>query len=311
MRYELKSSASELRPKAALVLANVRPEALFYSGRGQRHPLGVFNLTFSEIVRAMRSVLDELEAARTSANYASPKNYDWHRQLLTATDHMLDSIIQHLDSYGTIIEALFENKDAEGAKKIKKSVHGEIRSYRDRVAKIVNAIKHNHRKLAPFYFHNVGLFVPGYFVEGVCENGAIGPDPLIHGQSNTAISFNRDLPFHIVNLYFAAAVLGGAVQGHTKAKAEVTDGGKTDADTELAEVFRRLSILPHMFFPDEVSMPMPVVDFRKKAGSEDFTVTLECPASRSKPQRVPSGSHCQASWSGDGASTMFKVPYWG
>lgn len=95
------------------MLSNLGTRTLYFSGRGQRHPLGVFNLTLPEIVKHMGKVLDELARAANDATYANPKNYDWHRDLLNATDHLLDAVVQHLDCYGMIVESLFEGRPGD------------------------------------------------------------------------------------------------------------------------------------------------------------------------------------------------------
>ena len=310
MRYQLASTPMSLRPKAATVLGVLGAHPLFFAKQGNRHPLGVYNLTFRDIVRHMAHVLDELDKAANETTYANPANYDWNRDLLNATDHLLNAIVQHLDSFATIVEAFFESKGNEVAERIKKSIKCEVRPYRDHVAKIVNAIKHRHAKLASFYFHDVGLFVPGYFVEGVCEGGAIGPDPTVHGDSNSAISFNRDLPFHMVNLYFASGILGGAIQGLLRSTPRNTDIELSNTDRELGEVMRRLSTMSRMYFPDEMSMAMPLVEYRGAIGKRDFSILLEYPAQRIRARAIPAGCRAQVSWSGDGASRTFKVPYW-
>src|SRR5437867_3176488 len=120
MRYELSSTPSKLRPKAAIALSSIGSRALHFAGRGQRHPLGIFNLTFSIVVGALRATLDELDTVTSAALYASPANYDWSRPLLTATDHLLDSIVQHLDSYPVIVEAFFEDARSNESEQIKK-----------------------------------------------------------------------------------------------------------------------------------------------------------------------------------------------
>jgi hypothetical protein len=174
----------------------------------------------------------------------------------------------------------------------------------------VNAIKHKHRKLSSLHFHGIGLFCPGYFVEGVCGDGAIGPDPDVHKDANVAISFNRDLPFHIINLYYAAAVLGAEIQKLTRMPFQMQEESLNRSDEALAEVMRRLSILPRTYFPDEARMPVPLVEYRRVPSAVDFKILLELPAQRVKARSVPTGSSLQVSWSGDGISRTYKLPYW-
>lgn len=283
---------------------------MHFGQRGQRHPLGIFNLTFATVVHSFRLTLDELATAESEARYARPQNYNWSDPLLNATDQLLDAIVQHLDSYSQIIATLFSDPHCAEAKRATSRVRRETKPYRDRVAKIVNAIKHNHRKLSVVHFHGPGLFFPGYFVEGVCAGGAIGPDPAIHPNSNTAISFNRDLPFHMVSLYFAASVLADAVHDIDDAPMQITETSLTRPDKDLADVIRRLSALPRTYFPDEARMSVPLVEYRQTPDSDEFKVVLEYPAHRAKARGVPAGCRIQVSWRGDGVSKTYKLPYW-
>jgi hypothetical protein len=310
VRFDLSSTPEHLRPQAALVLSNLGGVPLYHATRGQRHPLGIFNVTFAEVVRSMRTVLDELDAIENRASYATPANYSWAARLLDATDHLLDSIIQHLDSHAAIVETLFEDKHCQDAKKAIQSIRRATRRYRDHVAKIVNAIKHNQRKLSAILIHDVGLCIPGYFVEGVCKGGAIGPDPDIHDDSNVAISFNRDLPFHMINLYHAAATLASVVQKVTGAAITTADTSLNKSDEEIADVMRRLSLRPRLFYPDEATKPLPLVEYRREIGTEDFRIRLEMPGRGASVLSLPRKYYLKVQWSGDGVSRRFKYPYW-
>src|SRR5262245_18275161 len=70
---------------------------------------------------------------------------------------------------------------------------GLSKGYRIHIGKLVNHLKHNQGRLRSIIFFNNTDVFPGYFVEGVNAQGALGPADHIHEGGNTAFSFARDL----------------------------------------------------------------------------------------------------------------------
>lgn len=310
MRYELASGSGNLKPRAALALANLGETTSHHQGHGLRPPLAIFNVSFNEVIAKLTVLLDHLENANERLPHLDPKEKGWDQRLLDAQDHVLDALMQHLDSYKSIICCFYEDCGSKSAQKILRSLNRDIRSYRDHVAKIVNLIKHKQRRLSTVFFHDPGIYCIGYYVEGVLLDGAIGPDPEVHRGSNVAISFNRDLPFHICNLYSCSAALATAIYQVSGAKPAPTTA-ETKSDKELVAVLRRVSALPMLFFPDEVRKPNPVVRYVPDRRSNAVRVILEMPSRRFRPRTIPAGCRIQTTWCGDGVSRTFKAPYFG
>lgn len=311
MHYDLKNTKGQLRPRATLVLDNLGNRPLYHSIRGLRHPLGIFNFTFGEVIAKTTKLLDLLENAAQTLPYLDQKRNGWDQELLDATDHFLDAIMQHLDGFKSIIGCFFEDCGSKSAQKVLRSLSREIREYRDHVASIVNSIKHEQRRLSSIFFHNPGLFVVGYFVEGVLPNGAIGPDPKIHHGSNVAISYNRDLPFHFCNIYYTASVLAQHI--HTICGVTPKENPSTsNSDEALEKVLKRVAVLPMIFFPDEIRKPVPLIRCNPKLGDDlRVEITLEMPSKRFKARSIPPGCQIRTTWHGDGVAQTFKVPYMG
>ena len=206
MHYEITTKGGLLTPTSALVLANLGGVTIYNTERGLRHPLGIYNFTFDEIVTKSHTLLDALEEANDKLPHINRGEKKWDEKILDATDHVLDSIMQHLDSFKSIVCCFYQDCDSKEAQKINRSLQKEMREYRAHVANIVNLIKHKQRKLSAILFHGPGIFDVGYYVEGVLADGTVGPDPEIHADSNVAISYNRDLPFHLCNIYYCSAV---------------------------------------------------------------------------------------------------------
>ena len=310
MRYEISSQLGQIRPRAAFVLENLGNVALYHGNHGVRHPLGIYNLTLSELLDKITSLLDLLERANDQLPYLDPDAKGWDHELLDATDHVLDAVVQHLDAYKSIICCFFEDCASKPAQKILRSLNRDIREYRDAVATIVNAIKHKQRRLTTFFFHEPGTFALGYFVEGVLADGAIGPDPQIHRGSNVAISYNRDLPFHICGIYFCAAALANHIHNICGIM-PTPNSGDSKSNDQLGQILRRVSALPMLFFPDEIKKSVPVVRYVPDRRTDGFRVTLEMPSYRFKPRTVSPGCHARATWMGNGVSRTFKMPYFG
>jgi hypothetical protein len=170
-------------------------------------------------------------------------------------------------------------------------------------------------KMVAFQFQKYGM-VEGK-VRQVSADATEAPSPNTRSDALTGrdrpmgpLSFNRDLPFHMVNLYFVSAVVGGHLQKLLGPGPTVPDAPLAESDNELAEVLRRLSLMSRTFFPDEVRMPVAAVQYRGNSGGQGFSVLLELPARRIKARALPANAQARISWSGDGVSTTYKVPYW-
>lgn len=310
MRYELSSKKSGIRPKAVGVLANLDGITLHNSKYGLRHPLGVYNISFGTVLKKINAVLGEVEDVREASAYRDPKKYDWDETLVSNLDHMLDAIMEHLDDCKNIICCFYEDCGAKPASKAIRQFNREIRAYRDHVAIIVNAIKHNQNRLRSMFFETFDEFVPGYYVEGVVSDGVVGPNPVIHEKGNVAISLNRDLPFHICNLYYVSSVLANTVVQLTGARPASSVDEKSNA-AELSTVLRRVSVLPSIVFPDEAKKPYPHVKYVSDSAKGEERLLLEFPSNRLKPRPVPPGSRVRLSYGGDGVTRTFKMPYFG
>ena len=310
MHYDITTKEGLLKPKSTLVLSNLGDVKLYNLERGLRHPLGIYNFTFNEVVSKSHTLLDALEEANNNLPHINHDEKKWKERILDATDHFLDAVMQHLDAYKSIICCFYSDCNSKEAQKINHSLQKEIHAYRDHVAKIVNLIKHKQRKLSLILFHGPGIFDLGYYVEGVLEDGTVGPDPEIHAGSNVAISFNRDLPFHLCNIYYCSAVLAAHIHKICGAIPVSSTEEPISGDT-LANLIKRIAALPMQFFPDEIEKPVPLVKVIPIRNSNHFKATLEMPSKRIKARTIPPQCRIQVSWEGDGISRSFKMPYFG
>lgn len=260
MKFEYTGNADYLIPKAIFALRQLEGIELFHAEQDirHRHPLEIYSTTFSAAINDTIRLIDALQILSADLPHLSNKNLGWEKNLATITDNWLDSIFQHIDSCKSVISCFFSKNQEKKRDKCIRLFKKEIKQYREEVAKIVNLIKHNQRFIRIIYFHWVGGFVLGYFVEGVVENGTLGPDPLIHEKSNSAFSYNCTIPMHLCNIFFISSALAQTVYSITNKKIHFNNEQKCTLSCDLNDAMKKVSLLPLLFFPDEVKKPVPV-----------------------------------------------------
>lgn len=148
----------------------------------------------------------------------------------------------------------------------------------------------------------------GYFVAGPDSRGVIGPNPHIHrpwkGQA-TAFSFNRDLRRLFVSLYQIGEFVTEFLRGIGTPEPHDWKGASAD---ELYDIAQRISRLPTFYFVDEVPNRNPVV-FVPAGGVRKINIADD--AARPTPVPVARPFQATVQYLGDGATTMFKIPYMG
>lgn len=309
MRFEYQGSYENLAPKAVAALTNLDGVPLFHHVQEMRHPLEIYLTTFSDVLEQKLSLIELLNEASTELPYIGNAKTGWEKKIIAATDHWLDSVIQHVDSCKGILSSFYGANEAKQQAKRISAFSKDIEQYRKQVATIVNLIKHKHRFLRLVYFHWVGGFVPGYFVEGVVDEGVLGPDPLVHANANTAISYNRDIPLQLANIFSISAVLAQHIYEITK-RPVCVNADKPFRDPNLAKVIKLVSVMRLEFFPDEVKKPVPFVKYQDKE-SETIRVLIELPSKRGRPQAVPENSRITTTFRVGEIARTCKLPYFG
>lgn len=307
MRFEYRGTSEYLVPKAVAALRNLEGIPLYHSEQGMRHPLEIYVTTFGDVLEQTLSLMLLVNQASAELPYVGDKNPSWERKIVVATDHWLDSVVQHIDSCKGVLSCFYSKEDSKQQGKRISSFSNDIEQYRKQVATIVNLVKHKHRFLRIIYFHWIGGFVPGYFVEGVVEDGVLGPDPLVHASANTAISFNRDIPTQMCNLFFISSVLAQHVYELTKHPARF-DKEYPYRDPNLVRVLKQVSIMPMTFFPDEIKKSIPFVKYQEEAKGT-IRVLIEMPSKRMRPNAVPEGAGIATTWRIGEIAKSYKLPY--
>jgi len=302
--YQKLSDKISAQPKALSVLQNIGDVTTYHEDYGVRHPLASYNVSILNVAKRILSTLNVLEEAQNMRAFESPKNKDWEAPLTEATDHMLDALMEHMDDCGGILRSFFPSSSDVNFKKIFNEFKKSVDPYRNHIGAIVNYIKHNQGRLRSISFSWSDGSSLGYFVEGPIAGGGLGPVSTIHPTGNTAFSYNRDIPYHICNLYAVSANLASALYSVDKKLVASKKQPKTVGNpSELSQVLDKAASLPMFFFEDELSKGVPKIT----TGSKYFTI--DYPANKAKPNAPPGGSRIAISFRGDGVTSSFKMPY--
>lgn len=292
------------KPKAALALHHSPDIPTYHAKHGLRHPVASYNISITTIAERVLSVIAELDIVIQKKSFLNPKLLDWQKPLLEATDHMLDALMEHMEDCENIIKSYFEDPRSPEHKETLKLYRQSVYEYRQLIGKIDNYLKHNQGQLRLIIFsagHEANI---GYFVEGPLEMDGVGPIPTIHTGGNTAFSYNRDLRFHLCNLYAISAHLTAALHTVHRGIKPTNKAPKIDKKTTaLAQALSRVAELPLVFFPDELAKITPEII----EAPNRFLIRL--PAEKSKPTAPPNNSNMQVYYGGDGFTKTYKIPY--
>lgn len=263
MRYKIPCKEAGFYPSVLAILERINVDDLEPNSK-YYHPADTFLLAFTDAVECLSRLADritnEMELARSGNRKKSPED-----TLVRMDNIRLDvfSMIFHcgnfIEACQTIIKTLIHD-NTKSAGKAAKEFNAMTEPYRSHVSKIINEIKHKHRRvrvLSADWGENIIL---GYYIEGVVEKGLIGPDPLIHkrhGSIATGYSLNWELQNHLVNMYFTAMCLESALSKaiphikNLKAANEVASN-KT-LNENLSRHLSKISEIPALYLPNEFS----------------------------------------------------------
>jgi hypothetical protein len=269
----------------------------------------------------------QLEEKRKNAKSILGKRNDELKDLLNKQKELLDSMMAFIDDSYHIMKCFYpansvrkeiaDEKEMKFAdkwmeqveKKLIKEYKKRINKYRSHLAPIVNKIKHNHARLNFIQFKTIHGEIKGYFVEGVDKNGTIGPDREIHKlfrNSDTAISLNFDLKYHLVNFihlcHHLKAVLEKIIKRQHGLTLNLINNGRSEKDIDVKTI-ESIRSLPYLFFPDEQYKPLPEIILTEQ--SAEFIL----PSNSPKPLNYDSGK-ISFIFTADGVSKTFRLPYW-
>lgn len=303
MKLKFESPSGYL-PEAAGLLQSLPSASLFHNRLSLRPPGGQYSISLQGVAEAFRAVLDHVEPAVSTA-FQAPGSTDSARSLNSAVTDLLYALFEHVEACHTILKCLFDSDKLYGSNPQVKLFQRNVRPYRDLIAVPVNRMKHNQRCISSCTFDWPSGVVPGYYVEGVDDNGVIGPDSHVH-PDNTAFSLTRELPLHFVHIFIVSHHLSEAVKA-------IRGGGIFTARHEKASstwlsLGTRIAKLPRVVYPDEALKPFPLVALHQPPVTTTPILTVEYP-SVVVVSSVPKGARVTSATTGDGVSSSFRFPY--
>jgi hypothetical protein len=301
-----------LCPPACSRLSGETGVPLFNDRHGLRHPLGIYNVSIAKIEERFKKVLKELEPFLKVENSKQVKD-DWVATLLDAQESLLYSLEEHFDDCFSILDCFFPNSSTRKKNAQVKLFAKRLEPYSDLVGELVNKMKHRNARLRGVILSLGDKVVPGYFLEGVHPDGALGPDLRIHKGPGglTAFSFFRDLRLHFVNLFATSEYLTKVID-HL--------GKSTNSDSQVtcswaAELGKALAALPATYYPNEFSLRNPWITYNEE---QDGYITLTLSMGEKSPQPrtfAHEGGRTmfevRALYRGDSVTRSFKLPYSG
>lgn len=291
-------------PKAARVLQDLHGVPTFEDSYAARHPFAAYNISLTAIARRLVAVVESLTELQKQSQFAVEGKSVPDERLLEATDHLLDSLMEHMDVCNGILRSFYAPADEKKFKNALAAFKASVEPYRKHIGTIDNYIKHSQGKLRSICFQWTAGNCFGYFVEGPVASGVLGPVGIVHPGENSAFSFNRDIPYHVCNVFAVGARLANAIHAVDRRLVVLPPVKSVEVrDSDWSKAIRAVAALPAVFFPDELLKGMPKVHLAENK------VLIEYPAARTRTVGPPHQSQISLSFGGDGVTRSFKMPY--
>lgn len=326
-------------PQVGDLLATFPREALYHRRLRLRNPKGIYFLSLARLTERFQLLLDHMEERLTEFEVLRPRlelkgdqTVKDNQALVALLERVLDgtagieslvySLAEHLEDCRNILLSLFPSNSAVKKHPSVRRFKDQIEPYRNRVGEVVNAVKHRGARIQSLVMYDVKNFVPGYFVEGPLElpggEDVVGPDPNLHDAGDTAFSLFRDLKWHFVSVYQVAAFLREAVLdiAQTESISLSPNGARLESKSvnwseepqrPFLDLARRLSLLPDVVFPDETSLPYPLIRIAW-SDAAGCRLVLSCSESAERPRSFRVFQQ-RVRLTGDSSTTIFKIPY--
>ncbi len=303
MKYTLPTEKSGFAPEIISLLNALPDEKLFHQNYQLMHPCDVYSSVFEEAVESgYRLTKDVLELHEKKINGSSDSELDL--SIKNGVFNFIFSMGNFLDGCQSIVKSLFDSTKSKGFTTASREFSSSIKQYNDHVRKSANYIKHRHRVIRTIYGAWDKNLITGYFIEGVVAKGVVGPEPDIHKGSNCAISLNRDIPYHLCNIFAVSAALENVVKNQFKINKTDINPYKNN-DERMLKFIDAASRLPRTFFPDEIAMNCPEISFKAKSNSAKILY----PSNKKPTNMKPHDMKISLSSTMRSRSRTLKLPY--
>lgn len=314
----IKSKHGNIEPQAYGVLKMLPESVLHHNEHLLRNPSSIYSLSIQKVkdnLLELTNIVAEIQALKEE----ELNDFDY-RKLLNAQEALLFSLLSHIDDCYLVLKTIHPYVEEKSGiifierwlKDVKFPTYEvfkkDICEYREKLALIVNKIKHEHGRIRYLIFCNKDVYAIGYYIEGIDEKGVVGPNPLIHSGGNTAFSFNYDIKYHLYNVYKISHYLTKAVDGAIKKIYGISVlldpyvNIHSEIEDKTLEIFCIVSKLPYRIFVDEKDKALPVIEIKK---DKDIEVIMDMPG-KMVPQ-IPNDMRVRTSFIIDG---KHRLPYY-
>lgn len=248
-------------PSALNLLQQIPTTETFYVKQELRHPHSIYRLSLEKVGSAFCAVAKSyLAKIREHDAQLSSDSFEI-KQLLADQQHFLHTLQEHLDELWLILKTLIDPSLAKKSPLFANSYVLENRlpgakSFNDAIAqyrsclRITNKLKHQQGHLQGIAVWTANGPYFGYYLEEPDAKGVLGPSPEIH-PDQSALSFARDLLWHLVNVYSCSDKLFTAVQRAFDARGISLKAAPTLGLPIWNEVIEYAQKIPPHFFPKD------------------------------------------------------------
>jgi hypothetical protein len=290
------------------------PENILYHNQHQlRHPLAIYNVSISRVHKAFEKLIHVYN------------NNQPFEEVSKEHLELLESLMSFIDDGYLIMKCFFpanlvQKKIVfahEWLKKVDSDLIDEyqqlLHPYRDKLAKIVNRVKHEHGRYCSVEASTLYGKIKGYYIEGITKDEVIIPNIEIHPLFNdmyTAISFNKDIRRYLVHFYIISSQISKTIykimDKHYSIKVTPKKVEEKD-EHKLIAIFESVSKLPELFFPDEYNNNLPQIIVK----NEGSYVELRENSYKQYHRKLRKYTNCnfRTGFTGDGVTRSWALPY--
>lgn len=303
----LSTQRGSLNPEAVETLSLEFNLPLHHLEYKLRHPFGIYNVSLGNIFAAFENLLLALAYASEQDIQSNKSASKWSEDLLSSLEKLLYSLMEHMDDCENIIKCFFPVGTKLNQESSVRDYQSSVNSYRTHIGKVVNHLKHNQGRLRSFGMIIDNVPHLGYFVEGLSEDGSLGPAPHIHSGSSTAFSYARDIRFHMYHLYYVSAKLSDTISAISIPDKDKIIHQIGDNSTSLEKILYKITQLPMVVFPDEIKKDFPLISIENMQEVKKFIATM-----KKHPYGISTAlprTLFLTIFKGDGVSRSFRMPY--
>ena len=308
-----------LAPVALDYLGSIPENLLYHRQHRLRHPWSLYKISLDQVFTGFEDVVERHRKIQSFVS--TPDETRQFQLLMSSYKNFLYTLREHIDDCYLVFKTLVAPKSSKpsrfqtqflrnaGFKELEPFEDAIAWYKQDHLAPLVNNLKHHQGRLRWLYFHGSGEFRPGYFLEQVGDDGAVGPSQTIH-KNNTAFSFSRDIKLHLYAVYFISQKVVDVLVSRVAAESAdftLSPKNRVRAD-EFKQTLESVSGLELDVFPNELYEPCALVELTTNEGDTSLRLSY--------PEDLPDKSFPKMltisgvpMWADDFTRT-FRLPYW-